>query len=385
MFTVGLLLPRSTLFPSFGLDILAGIKKHLQLLGIADSVSIRTDNIGFGENEQEVYTKAEKMILQEDADVVIAVADNRVTEILQPLFTATNKILIIVNCGTDVSENWSTAPTTLIHTLNFSLCSRLTGMMAASDGKKETVNLLSYYDAGYFQCFSMLNGNQEMGGVPALYHITKLRLEDFTIEPLETYLNQEGSSRQLLCLFCGEQAERFYKEVAPLQQKYDCHLFVSPMMLDEQLKSKFGSSFQIQQVSGYVPWHSSINNEANCVFIKEMQLAGKTASYFSLLGWDTGAILHKIGAKKQEGINDAAAIIRSFTETTFESPRGWIKMDADSNYMYGPVHKVICYDNFNTRLHKESQVDIEKEFASFKSVKVNVSEASSWKNTYLCI
>lgn len=384
MFTIGLLLPRSTLFPSFGLDILAGIKKRLRFFQASDNLKLVTDNIGFGINEQEVYAKAEKMILQEEADVVIIIADNRVTEILQPLFAASGKILLSVNCGTDVAESWNTAATTLIHSLNFSLNARLTGILAANQENKQVVNTMSYYDAGYFQCFSMLNGNQHSGGVPAHYHITKLKQAEFSLQPLIEYLEQNEEMHNLLCLFCGEEAAMFYKEISLLQQKHTCNLYVAPMMLDEQLKPLLGEAFNIQNVSGFVPWHSSLQNEENKVFKEQMKQENKTANYFSLLGWDTGTILQIIAQKKADGMSDAAAIVKTFAGEKIISPRGWIKTDAATQYVYGPAYKAVCSGNFEIHT-EETGLDIEAEFTAFKSVNIKLSDASSWKNTYLCI
>ncbi len=384
MLRVGLLLPRSTLFPSFGLDILAGLKKRLQFLGASENIKLIIDNIGFGADEQEVYTKAEKMILQEDADVVIVIADNRNTEILQPLFAATNKILLAVNCGTDVAENWNTGTTTIIHTLNFSLNARLTGILAAEQENKKVVNTMSYYDAGYFQCFSMLNGNQQYGGIASFFHITKLKLSEFTLDPLEAYLAQADATHNLLCLFCGEQAEQFYKEMAVLQKKFPCQLYVTPMMLDEQLKKSLDAAFQIQNVTGFIPWHSSLENEENHIFKEQMGQEGKWANYFSLLGWDTGSILHMIDLKRSSGQLEAAAIVRSFAGEKINSPRGWILTDNETQYVYGPAYKAVCSNNFEINI-VTTDIDIKEAFEAFKSVNIKLSDASSWKNTYLCI
>lgn len=131
MLRIGLLLPCSTLFPSLGLDFNNGIKEFLKSYVINDDVSFIMDNIGFGINEQEVYTKAEKMLLQDDVDVLILFADSRIAELLQPLFTACHKILLVVNFGANFPENWTPAPTTITHSLNFCWHARLTGQLAA--------------------------------------------------------------------------------------------------------------------------------------------------------------------------------------------------------------------------------------------------------------
>ncbi|MBK7432606.1 MAG: hypothetical protein IPI66_01085 [Chitinophagaceae bacterium] len=112
-------MPRSTLFPSLGMELLNGIKLFLKEQGLSGSVQWITDNIGFGTNEADIYAKAEKMLLQEEADLVILCADTTITEMLQPLFTASDKILLAVNFGANFPENWTPAPTTVTHSLNF--------------------------------------------------------------------------------------------------------------------------------------------------------------------------------------------------------------------------------------------------------------------------
>ncbi len=62
MLRVGVLLPRSSLFPALGLDILNGIKSCLKHNDVQGAVTFLTDNIGFGIEEAEIYTKAERLI-----------------------------------------------------------------------------------------------------------------------------------------------------------------------------------------------------------------------------------------------------------------------------------------------------------------------------------
>ena len=145
MLRTGILMPRSTLFPSLGLDILNGLKENLKKQGLYEKIKLFTDNIGFGVNEQEIYTKAEKMLLQDDVDIAIVCADTRIAEMLQPLFTSSNKILLMVNFGVNFPDNWQPAPTTITHSLNFCMHAGLTAKLAALETNKKAINVVSYY------------------------------------------------------------------------------------------------------------------------------------------------------------------------------------------------------------------------------------------------
>jgi branched-chain amino acid transport system substrate-binding protein len=390
MLRTGILMPRSTLYPSLGLDILNGIKAYLKKQNLSDEVKLITDNIGFGVNEQEVYSKTEKMLLQEDVDIVVLCADTKITEMLQPLFTASNKILLAVNFGANFPDNWQPAPTTITHSLNFCLHARLTGKLAANENNKQAANVVSYFDGGYRQCYSMLQSHQENGGVPVFNHITAHKSAEFTLAPLADFLEQNTDVNTLLCLFAGDMAEMFYREVSSLQKKFNLNLYVSPMMLDESLKNTLGNEFSIENVKGYIPWHASLNNTANDIFKETIAAAGHSANYFSLIGWETAMLLNEILRQNNAVNTNATRVVKSLTETSFDSPRGWLKIDAATQYSYGPSYLATCpkdpagKNNFEISIDKEAE-NIETEWAAFTNEKLPPGESSSWRNTYLCI
>ncbi len=385
MLRTGILMPRSTLFPSLGLELLNGLKENLKKQGVFEDIKLVTDNIGFGVNEQDIYSKAEKMLLQDDADIVILCADTRITEMLHPLFTASNKILLVVNFGANFPDSWQPAQTTITHSLNFCMHAGLTGKLAALETNKQAVNVVSYYDGGYRQCFSMLNNHQVNGGIPRYNHITSINLNEFTLEPVAAFLEQHSDTNTLLCLFSGDQAERFYGDVSPLQKKYNLNLYVSPMMLDESLIHSSGAEFSIDRVKGYIPWHSSLKNTANSQFRETYSSAtGNPVNYFALLGWETGLIVSEIYRQHHSGNTNATTVVKSLTEILFESPRGWMKIDPATQYSYGPSYPAACKNNMEITVSNEAE-NMDLAWHAFTNEKLHAGENSNWRNTYLCI
>jgi branched-chain amino acid transport system substrate-binding protein len=384
MLRIGILMPRSTLYPSLGLDILNGMKNYLKKQNLSNEVKLITDNIGFGINEQEVYSKTEKMLLQEDVDIVVLCADTKITEMLQPLFTASNKILLAVNFGANFPDNWQPAPTTITHSLNFCLHARLTGMLAANENNKQAANVVSSFDGGYRQCYSMLQSHQDNGGVPVFNYITAHKAAEFTLAPLAEFLEQNSKVNTLLCLFAGDMAEKFYSEVSPLQKKYNLNLYVSPMMLDESLKDTQGNEFSIENVKGFIPWHYSLSNTANDIFKETISASGLSANYFSLLGWETGMLLKEILRLNNEENTNATTVVKSLTETSFNSPRGWMKIDAATQHSYGPSYLAACKNNMEISVGNEKE-NVDAAWTAFTNEKLPPGESSSWRNTYLCI
>ncbi len=385
MLTIGILLRRSTLFPSLGIDILNGIKSFLQQQQIKEEFKLITDNIGFGINEAEIYTKAEKLLLQDDADIVITIADIRIEEMLQPLFTASNKLLLMVNFGANFPDNWKATPATIVHSLNFCFHAKLTGKLAAAETNKQAVNVISYYDGGYRQCYSLLNSHQQNGGIPAFNHITHLKTEEFTLAPVADFLQQNEEVKSLLCLFAADMASKFYQEVLPIQKENELSLYVSPMMLDEALKEQSNEQLAVQNTKGYSPWFSSLDNESNKLFTDAfLKTTNKKPNLFALLGWETGLLLDAYLKQHKAGIAGAANIVTAIGNTVFNSPRGWLKLDAATNHTYGPSWLLSCKNNMELTI-EENDIDIQNEWNEFTKETLPAGETSSWRNTYLCI
>lgn len=385
MLRAGILMPRSTLYPSLGLDIISGLKQYLKQQELSDKIKLIIDNIGFGTDEADVYAKAERMLLQEDADVVIVCADSKIAAMLAPMFTAGNKILLMVNFGANLPESWQAEPTTIIHSLNFCLHTSLTGKLAAQANNKQAINVVSYYDGGYNQCYCMLNAHYNNGGEPVFTHVTQLKTEDFTVVPVIDFLDNNKDVATLLCLFCNREAAMFYEQIAVVQQRSAIHLFVSPMMLDSALKTIVKENTAIQNVQGYIPWHPSLNNAANRSFIDfYTATTSKEASYFSLLGWETGQLLQHIDAVQNSDNNNAVATVQSLHGLSFDSPRGFFTIDASTHHSYGSSYLAICKNNMEVNVTGEVE-NITVEWNYFIKTTLPQAESSAWKNTYLCI
>ena len=385
MINIGILLPRSTLYPSLGLDILNGLKTCLQQLQLKEEFKFFTDNIGFGTDEASIYAKAEKLLLQEDVDIAIVVADTRIQEMLQPLFAASNKLLLMVNFGVTLPESWQPAATTIVHSLNFCFHARLTGQLAVAEGGKEAVNIVSYYDGGYHQCYSLLDSHQQKGGIPCFTHITHFKESEFTLGPVNAFLAGQPSINTALCLFTGDMAATFYKNIPFLQQQYGLKLYVSPMMLDETLKDFFTEPLSIQNTKGYSPWLSSLDNENNRLFTATCEKAmAKQPNLFVLLGWETGLLLQLYFDKQKEGAAGATAIVARMKDAELPGPRGWLKLDAATQHTYGPSW--LLQNNGAMELTIAAGVEtIHEEWKAFTSKTLPQGESSSWRNTYLCI
>lgn len=386
MLRIGILLPRSTLFPAFGLDILNGMKCCLKYHNLFDDSKLLIDNIGFGIEEAEVYAKAEKMLLQDDADIVIVVADLKIAELLEPLFTTSNKLLMMVNMGAGIPDNWQPAPTTIVHSLNLSFHTRLTGKLAATENEnKKAVNVLSYYDAGYRHTYSMMNSHLQNGGEPMYTHVTHLNADQFTLQPLEEFLAGQEEVKSLLCLFTAEMADQFIAAVLPIQEKYDLRLYASPMLLEAYPLSADGQTGPAPAIKGYTGWQAELENPGNTAYQASFKkTANKEATIFGVLGWDAGLVLVEVSKQYQQNNTHAAAIIPALSALVYESPRGWMKLDPKTHHTYSPSYLVSWATGGSNKAIQELATP-EDEWIAFTTEKFPEDTSSGWRNTYLCI
>src|SRR3989338_2192712 len=85
--------------------------------------------IGFGADKNSVYRAAERILLDENIAVVFAYLTQRSAQLLRPLFMAANRLLIVLDAGANLPQEWPTTPNILYHSLHNSLGAWLSGKM----------------------------------------------------------------------------------------------------------------------------------------------------------------------------------------------------------------------------------------------------------------
>src|SRR5690242_18797938 len=100
---IGLLLPRSTDYPSMGFDMLDGLRCSLKNSG-NETTSFFTENIGFGTDTAFNYAKAEKLFLQDNVDLIIAYSGSHNADSFYKLADGLGKPFIILDAGMQSSQ-----------------------------------------------------------------------------------------------------------------------------------------------------------------------------------------------------------------------------------------------------------------------------------------
>jgi branched-chain amino acid transport system substrate-binding protein len=380
---IGMLYPRSNAHPGMMPDFMDGLKTALKHQGIHENIQLFWESAGFGGNEKEVYEKVEKMLVLEDADILVAYVDLRVLEILKPLLYVTGKPVLIINPGANYPQNWVPQPNVLNLTLQHGFLCWLTGKLGAEAKTKNAAMVTSFYDCGYLHTAAIVKGFVEPEGSITFNDVNNQRYDDsFEIKQLADFLTSHNDTDALLCVFDSLPASLFYSRLNTLSDAGRLHLFVSPMMLEQKALEQSDKGFKFS-INGYLPWHTSLENYANKAFVDSyLQKTKRSATVFSLLGWETALIIQAVFQNCKNNYTDGPAVAEVLKKIKINSPRGEMLLDDETNYFVTPVIK--CSLQPDTTAPAMQIIGYSpEEWEAFVKDPVE-GAASGWTNTYLC-
>lgn len=374
---IGLLLPRSVIYPAIAFDMLDGLKAGLKHLIPDDTFEIATASIGVAAKNGEIYSQCEQLLL-DGANLIIGYINPLAAEHIHPLFVSAGAHLLVLDSGYHFPSFEGKLSNAHFISLQGNLCSRAITRKALEDGHQRFAFTCSFYDAGYRLPYSYSMALEERGVTVGFNLITPLRRAEFTLEPLATYLSQNKDT-VLLASFCGDMSEDFFRESSRLDLLSNHKTYGAAFTAEEVFLSKIpypGNTWEC-----VVPWSLLLSNEQNQVFITAMNATrSKKATIFSLLGWEAALF---IAATKGDFDNNAIEL---------DSPRGKLVFDTHTRFTYGPVyHANVIRDesNGNCKLDNISEItdlngeieNLEKDFATIR----NAVSANAWLNSYACL
>lgn len=383
MYTIGILLPGSTLYPSIGMDFLQGIKSCL-LFNHFTEVDYQVSMISFGLKDDEIYAAAEKYLVVSNADVVIAFAGDYHAAKLAPLFAAAGKLLIITNGGANYPESFSTPVShTIFHSLNDSLCCFLTGKYAArQEGGQGAIMATSFFDGGYKHVHAMNNAFVLSGGAINHNFVSHYKKEEFNTDTLTSFINANPDIRKMLAVFSGDMARFFYQNMLDLQKEINLQWYASPMMFDSTPGDFTEPKPAVPNMCGYSNWLPILDNESNHAFMQYYETENsKEANLFSMQGWECGLLLIEYLLQRKDAASTEAAI-EILKSRKINSPRGTIGLNTH-RHILGPAYLVEASGNWQMTV-KETLVNTSTAWEEMLA-QIPQEEFSAWRNTYLCI
>lgn len=383
MQTIGILLARSTYYQTIGFDLYEGLRLGLKQLGNSD-IRIVSENIGFGADKQQCYRSAEKLLLEENASIVIAYIGHRTAQLLRPLFLAANKILIVLDAGANLPHEWPTCPNIFYHSLHNSLGASLAAKQAVNDGYKTAGMVTGYYDGGYLHTYSISKGFEDIGGKISFNHATGYMSEDFSIEPLKGHLEQFPNSA-LLSIFSGDFVQWYFEGIKNSFEGKNLPVYLPPFGFEETMLAD--TDYPSDNIKGIAAWSKKIDSIENKNFIEAMISAGRIPNLFSLLSWESATIAIETLKLIDKHKSNVPKIASDLQTIKFESPRGKIYFDAKTNTSISPLYNVTIIPNNDGKCELQLEgktADVYEHFEKLTNQDLNNS-ASAWYNSYACI
>lgn len=381
--TIGLLFPRSALYPSLGFDVCDAFRRGLAHFN-SEELKVITESVGIGANHQDVYTCTERMLVRENVDILVAYIDHYAAEKIEPLFNAVNRLLIVIEPGATIPSNWDASPLRYHLTLDVAFANFITAAKAVADGVKNAAFGSTFYDAGYLSCSSLVNRFMNKGGKMAHNCIVPFKYEDFDIAPLVAAVDEHDIDGILahLSIESGAVFLDAYKK-AELPSKVG-KFYVSPFVFEEQFLDKL--PFPFGGIKGCVPWARSLQNEANATFMTLMdEEFGKTGNCFAALAWDAAQFTAEVVQKLRDNKYNSLKAAEALNGFTMSGTRGLMQLDAKTNYMTAPIYdaEILPADDGMSKLQIGDRVDATEDWEEFTSITIS-STSSRWLNTYLC-
>lgn len=383
MQTIGILLPRSTYYEAIGFEIFQGLKGAFEQIG-NDQIRVVTENIGFGADKQQCYRSAEKLLLEENASIVIAYIGQRGAQLLRPLFLSMNKLLIVLDAGANLPHEADYCPNILYHSFHNSLGSWLSSKMAISDGIRNAGMVTGYYDGGYLHTMALTEGFVRNGGEIRFNLATGFKPETFSMDDLKIHL-QKNPGSGLLTLFSGDFVQWFFKDVIRIFGTEKLPIYLSPFGLEERML--LDAPFPGEQTKGIATWSLQIDSPENRRFIEVMEsLTDKQPTIFTLMGWE-GAILADQLLKLQSEHGTKSITPDILNKISFEGPRGHVGFYERLNTTYSPMYSVSVTPTENNMCQlriNEIIDDIAPYLDEISAIQLNDVE-TAWFNSYACI
>lgn len=372
---IGLLLPRSTDYPSLAFDLLDGLKLAMLREGFSD-VQCFTENTGFGEDAADIYSKAEKLIIEKDVQLIIVFSSPVSTEGLDTLAKATGKPFLLLDAGMQYVQ-MALNPNCLHITLQGLNANRIIGRMAGENGKR-VLNATSFFDAGYRGPFDIDKGIQQSGGVVVGNYISGHRIDDFSIANYMSQMNTAEPTAVAAC-FSTYLAGLFINALKADAPASVAHPFYcSAFMAEEQMLTTF--DFPGGEFHTIVPWATALGSPAQQLFTDTLKKEkNKTPNIFLLLGWEAGFTASRI---LQSG-KTAAEAVKGWT---MESPRGPLKFHPETNCAYAPLYRgqIVPGENGKCALEINETIPVTAEDHLHVFYDAPEGQVTNWKNTYFC-
>jgi len=374
--TIAILLPRSDVFPTLAMDFLNGLK--LSLKNFSNSVAPKYLVEGIGNaSDKSVLKTAEKMILQENVDLVISFCSIYFLEEFVSIFNNYKTPLIHVDLGGSALKKSQKSPFVIHHTLNLTHSAYAAGMHAACSFGKKAYMASSVYDGGYQISESMVRGYEKEGGKVEKYYVSPM---DYKLESFDDLIIdiEREQPEVVFTVFSYKEAVKIFKKFANSSLNGKVNFVAIPLMTDESINTE---DYQLQKVHSMASWAFDDENPEMQDFINSYKATYEDEpNIIGLLGFEVGLTIEL--CVTSEG-KVAKNLMETVKDQLIDTPRGVLKYNS-YNESQVDVFKFRKFQFNETKYHNRVTDTMNAGFSESLNEDFEDSIYSGWQNPYIC-
>lgn len=373
---IGVLLPRSDMFPALGGDFLNGLKLILNSLDRSVSIQYIIESIGNATGDKFIRT-AEKMILQESPDLTLSFCGIFRLAELTTIFNSYRKPLIHLDLGGNVLKKEHKSPYVLHHSLNLCEAAFRAGQYAAQQYGKKGALTASFYDGGYQLAHSFVKGFTEKGGEIVYNYVGPMDYKSETFEAMIQGL-EANQPNVVFTLFSYKEGAKVCKILAGSSLSGKIPFVSIPLMTDEYFNRE---NYGLEKMISVASWSFDEASPEMQGFLKAYKAQYSEApNIMGLLGYEAG-ILVKNCMENHNGI--PSKIAELLVKETINTPRGLLAFTSLYE-SYVPQLKVRKFQFNQTKYHNRIIDYLESPTPEQLNQDMEELPYSGWQNPYIC-
>lgn len=274
---VGVLIPRSSLYPWLGDSFTSGLRLGIQPSG-AELIIEDT-----GTRPSLAVEKCRRLVREIKADLIIALANTAALNDLKPTLRDTRTPLILATAGAVVEQPRSGTSSVLVASLDTWQSHWALGAWSARNLGTRAMVAASMHESGYDSHYAFQMGFESEGG-----EVIATRVTDAPFNPggVHAFLSEVERLQPdvVFANYSGHDALPFMRAWANGSAR--AALVGSPFFVDENVLLSLGVA--ALGVRSVFPWAPGLNRPGNADFVTTLRKGGRTPDAFSMLGFECG-------------------------------------------------------------------------------------------------
>lgn len=375
---IGLILPNSNYIPQLG----KSIKNAFRLAFESEAnfnYQLFIESGGFNESAKNLADKAQKLILNEDINILVAPLNSSMGEGLKTICDDNKVPLIALTMGADPWYTYCQSPYLFVNSFNSWQSSWMTGNWAVKNIGNKGCSLMSFHEGGYALTSAFDDGMKSYGGSLHSLDVThrNSRSENCQQE-ISSILNSQPDF--LYAQYSGDEAVSFIKDYKVFEKNIP--LITSQFMFEEKTISEYSNLQVLDQTRFFSSWNR-ISKQSKDVLEQFESKYRMQMNPYAVLAYEAGLLL--ISACSVLDYFEGPEFVNQISKASVNSIRGEIKFQSD-NTVVTPTQYLMRtkLENGELQFICEEEVEIPLDCINRLKYQQKNSRKQGWLNPYLC-